>query len=180
MRYKRKFIPNHPRAQKDNGCVYEHILVAEKILGRSLKEHEKVHHKDENKLNNSPENLIVFQTAEDHNRFHKGGVLIFHNDGTYTSEYEHNKCKNCGKNCTYGAKYCLECHLIKIAKNIPNKDLLKKLILEKPATHIAKDFNVSDKTIEKWCKKYNISKPPRGYWNKKILSGTLTGKRHDC
>lgn len=40
------------------------------------------------------------------------------------------------------------------------------MIWEKPTTHIAKDFGVSGKAIEKWCKTYGISKPPRGYWNK--------------
>lgn len=28
------------------------------------------------------------------------------------------------------------------------------------------------KAVEKWCKKYNISKPPRGYWAKQYsISG---------
>lgn len=30
-------MPEHHRAQKDSGCVYEHIIVAEKKLGRKLK-----------------------------------------------------------------------------------------------------------------------------------------------
>jgi len=48
----------------------------------------------------------------------------------------------------------------------PSKEALAKMIWEKPTSHIAKDFGVSDKAIEKWCKAYGISKPPRGYWNK--------------
>lgn len=48
----------------------------------------------------------------------------------------------------------------------PSKEDLQKLVWEKPTTHIAKDFGVSDKAVEKWCKTYAISKPPRGYWNK--------------
>jgi Zn finger protein HypA/HybF involved in hydrogenase expression len=46
------------------------------------------------------------------------------------------------------------------------KEELEKLIWEKPTTQIAKSFNVSDKAIEKRCKKFNIEKPPRGYWKK--------------
>ncbi len=42
-------------------CVYEHILVAEEILGRRLLEGEVVHHLDENKENNSPDNLLILQ-----------------------------------------------------------------------------------------------------------------------
>lgn len=48
----------------------------------------------------------------------------------------------------------------------PNKDYLKELIWNMPTTKIAKLYNVSDKAVEKWCKKYEISKPPRGYWAK--------------
>lgn len=33
---------------------------------------------------------------------------------------------------------------------------LKKRIREKPFTSIGKEFRVSDNTIRKWCKKYNL------------------------
>ncbi len=49
----------------------------------------------------------------------------------------------------------------------PNKHLLEKLVWSKPTSQIAKDFGVSDNAVAKWCKKYNIAKPPRGYWAKK-------------
>lgn len=50
--------------------------------------------------------------------------------------------------------------------NIPKKEDLEKLLWEIPTTKIAEKFKVSDKTIEKWAKKYNLSKPPRGYWSR--------------
>lgn len=46
----------------------------------------------------------------------------------------------------------------------PTKEELLKLVWEKPTTHIAKDFGVSDRAIGKWCEWYKITKPPRGYW----------------
>lgn len=49
----------------------------------------------------------------------------------------------------------------------PSKEELQKLVWTRPTIHIAKDFGVSDKAIEKWCKAYGIEKPPRGYWAKK-------------
>ena len=52
------------------------------------------------------------------------------------------------------------------SKHIPPKEELEKMVWEIPSTHIAKIYNVSSKAVERWCKKYNISKPPRGYWNK--------------
>jgi hypothetical protein len=48
----------------------------------------------------------------------------------------------------------------------PSKEELEKLLWEKPTSQIAKDFGLSDKAIEKWCKAYGIEKPPRGYWAK--------------
>jgi hypothetical protein len=50
--------PDHPRAFS-NGYVYEHIVVAERLLGRPLLPEEEVHHDDGDGLNNAPENLVV-------------------------------------------------------------------------------------------------------------------------
>jgi hypothetical protein len=43
---------------------------------------------------------------------------------------------------------------------------LKKIIWEKPTEAIAKEHGVSGKCVEKYCKKWGIGKPPRGYWAK--------------
>ena len=48
----------------------------------------------------------------------------------------------------------------------PSKEVLEKLLWEKPTLQIAKDFGVSDKAVEKWAKTYNLNKPSRGYWAK--------------
>jgi len=66
-------------------------------------------------------------------------------------------------------KYCSEGCANKAAHKVehPSKEELEKLVWEKPTLQLAKDFGVSDKAIEKWCKKYGIEKPPRGYWAKK-------------
>jgi len=48
----------------------------------------------------------------------------------------------------------------------PTKEQLLKEIWEIPTTKVAKKYGVSDKAVEKWCKKYDIQKPPRGYWAK--------------
>ena len=50
----------------------------------------------------------------------------------------------------------------------PTKEVLEKLITEKPFTIIGKDFGVSGSAIKKWCKKLGVEIPKnrRGYWTK--------------
>ena len=67
--YKVIYMPKHPHSRM-NGYVYEHILVAESKLGRPLYENEVVHHIDGNKLNNSPDNLMVFSSQREHDKWH--------------------------------------------------------------------------------------------------------------
>lgn len=45
-------------------------------------------------------------------------------------------------------------------------DELRVAVWSEPVTAIAASFGVSDKAIEKRCKRYGIVKPPRGYWAK--------------
>ena len=54
--YRYIYAPDHPNATKA-GYVAEHRLAMEKKIGRLLTKIEVVHHKDENKLNNSIRNL---------------------------------------------------------------------------------------------------------------------------
>lgn len=49
---------------------HEHRVVAEIMLGRPLMKGEVVHHKDGNKRNNNPSNLMIFKSQADHARFH--------------------------------------------------------------------------------------------------------------
>ena len=67
--YKVVYMPEHPHARA-NGYVYEHILVAEKKIGRQLLQGEVIHHIDGNKLNNYPENLMVFPNQSEHDKYH--------------------------------------------------------------------------------------------------------------
>lgn len=57
--------PSHPRARQ-NGYVLEHILVAEAMMGRPLLPGEEVHHINEIRDDNRPENLKVYASHQEH------------------------------------------------------------------------------------------------------------------
>jgi very-short-patch-repair endonuclease len=52
----------------------------------------------------------------------------------------------------------------------PSKEELEKMLWEEPTSTIAKKYGLSDNAITKWAKAYNLNKPPRGYWTKKLYN----------
>jgi hypothetical protein len=58
------------RKFKDSGKSV-HRWVAEKKIGRELNASEVVHHKNRNKLDNSPQNLRVLPNQKEHYKLHK-------------------------------------------------------------------------------------------------------------
>ena len=179
--YEVVYLPSHPRAYSD-GYVYEHILIMEQKLNRPLKSEEIVHHKDEDKGNNSPENLIVFATNTDHSTYHKGGTLEKVEDyyisrptekmarsamntgitvATFKKKYpEHayllKKCKVCGAECldSYCSSKCSDISHRKV--NRPSKEELNILIHNMSFVKIGEKYGVSDNAVRKWCKAYNL------------------------
>lgn len=167
-------MPEHPNA-RSNGTILEHRLVAERKLGRYLKKTEVVHHIDEDKTHNVEENLIIFRSNADHTRFHKIGIMKDMGDGTHTCPIPENEimqCKYCGKyfikdRNKKNNKYCsIECYKESCFKQFearndrPNKELLQTLVKQFSFTAIGKMYGVSDNSVRKWCKKYEI---PYGY-----------------
>ena len=49
----------------------------------------------------------------------------------------------------------------------PTPEELEKMLWTESTLKISKKLGVSDKAIEKFAKRHNLSKPPRGYWTKK-------------
>lgn len=67
--YIRIYNPGHPRAI--NGYVLEHVLVAEKALGKALPPKAMVHHIDGNRQNNKPSNLVICESNKYHRWIHQ-------------------------------------------------------------------------------------------------------------
>jgi len=62
-------FPEHPRAHH-NGYLLRSRFVAESLLGRPLKQSEVIHHIDQDKSNDNPANLYLFQNRKDHDSYH--------------------------------------------------------------------------------------------------------------
>lgn len=140
----------HPRSNKD-GYVYEHILVAEAMIGRFLADEEIVHHKDGDKRNNEPNNLMIFHTNADHSAFHFGNPCKQLEDGTWISEKKrdvskfNHVCAICGKEFFSRfekAKYCDQvcCHIAQRKVQRPSREQLIQDIQTLSFTSIGKNI----------------------------------------
>lgn len=73
---------------------------------------------------------------------------------------EHNitkhKCERCGKVISRKARYCTECFRTVSRKDWPSRGVLKELVRDNSFVAVSKLYNVSDNTIRKWCKSYNL------------------------
>ncbi len=162
------FDASHPLADK-KGSVYHHRHVASLKVGHWLSSDEIVHHIDGNRQNNDPDNLEVLTRAE-HAHEHKfqtdpeTNCICVVCGAPFRLSLSHVKRRvTCSKACM-AALYQKRERVSKTDR--PSKEELENLVWQMPTVQLAKRFEVSDKAIEKWCKKYGISKPPRGYWMK--------------
>ena len=83
-RYMRIYSPSHPNCN-NKGYVYEHRLVMEKHIGRTLLEHEIVHHVDNDPFNNKIENLIL-TTKQKH-------IIEYHEEVLPNARHKHRRKK---------------------------------------------------------------------------------------
>lgn len=61
---------------------------------------------------------------------------------------------------------CINCYNTKKSKNIPPKEELEKLIYKESFTVIGRKYGVTDNSVRKWCKKYNLPYRTKDIHNK--------------
>ena len=144
--------------------AWEHIRVAEDMLGRKLGKTEQVHHINGDKTDNRPDNLMVFRTNGDHIRYHahsKESELIQTCDGSYVTITKQRKCPNCLRLFVPNngrQKYCsVSCYQKSQSENVPSKEqLLSDLNTASSMCSIGHKYGVCDNTVRKWCVKYGL------------------------
>ena len=174
------YAKEHHRAEK-SGIVYEHILIAEQILGRKLKKEEVVHHIDLNRSNNTPNNLMIFATSGDHSAFHAGNKAYKIDGIWYTERTNKNKvCPFCGKEYKISEfdnynkrKYCsVECARLAQGKILNNSKAgnykikeIQELLYENNGnfTQVGKILGISGNAVANRLKRKNMPYHSKDY-----------------
>lgn len=152
---------------------YVHQLVASAFISNP-KNYSEINHIDYNKENNCVENLewcTHIENIIDLRNVKYNGYKDSHNKfGTH-------KCKDCGKLITYKATRCINCAAKLIAKGkgsslYKNKRPLSEEEINRSLTRTngnftesAKEFNMTDNSLRKWCRKYNLPTHSRDWKN---------------
>lgn len=146
----------------------EHILVAEKMLGRPMESGEVVHHIDHNRSNNTMSNLMVFASQKDHAAFHKG-AKSYAKDGIWYTEENICVCEFCKK--TYipsesDQKYCsVACARLSQIKTLTDLNNIQSMLIQNNGnfSKVARLFNVSSSGIAKRLKYHGLPSRSKDY-----------------
>jgi hypothetical protein len=120
-RYVAILNPSHPRNR--GRYVFQHILIAEKVIGKLLPVGVVIHHVDGNGLNNENKNLVICENEEYHRLLHKK-ARAFYSCGDSNML----KCRIC-------KEYDSKDNLMFYGKNIVHKVCNAKIAKERRSNH---------------------------------------------
>lgn len=165
--YVRVYVGKDYPGANNRGYAYEHRVVMELHLGRYLTKDEHVHHINHCRWDNRLSNLKVL-SKEEHAKLTqqelKEGYEITIPEGLPPIDEALKIFLGNRKRKKKEPK--IKKQTIPYISKCPSKEILVELIWQLPSTKIAEIYGVSDKAVQKWCKKYDLSKPPKGYWTK--------------
>lgn len=142
----------HPTA-RSSGYILEHRLVMERKIGRPLLDEEIVHHINEDKLDNRPENLEITDRAE-HGHHHKPEpwteLKICPTCGkTFRKKWNQSRDQFCSRKCISGtAPKGAAHHASKLTSEIV-REIRQRANVGESQGSIAKSFDVGRETIGK-------------------------------
>jgi hypothetical protein len=149
----------HPLATGNSGRVYLHRHIASLKVKRWLTANEHVHHMDEDKTNNTEDNLVIL-TAEEHHKIHNQTDRITKVcpvcDDLFTVVPSHSHAVNCSAACAG----------IACTKVFISKEELEPKLWYMTAQHLGKIYGLSDKGIIKKAKSLGCKMPPPYFHNK--------------
>lgn len=154
------YMPDHPLAVQ-NGMVALHRHVASVDRGRWLTSEEMVLFANKKRSDCRPENLEVIARSKFGQKISREIPRVEVTCPVCGTEFIVSE-SQVGRRRTCSPK----CRQLASRKLDVSPEELEKLVWEMPTVQVAEQFGVSDKAIEKLCKKHSIRKPPRGYWAK--------------
>ena len=114
-----------------------------------------IHHIDGDYLNNKPENLQVL--CPNCHSLTPNFKALNKSDRVRTQVRKQNYCIDCGQPISFGATRCKSCNgKQQITEKPVTRKNLKEMIRNMPFTTIAKQFDVTDNAIRKWCIAYGL------------------------
>lgn len=152
------YRPDHPKAMVGgnwDGYVYEHIAVAEKSQDTVVLDDELVHHLDENRANNSPDNLLIMRESS-HVKLHawlSKNIVVAKPSYALRKMQGCIRCKICEEPINSGEIYCSVLCSGKARRKTDRPDItvLSKDISTMSMVATGKKYGVSDNAVRKWC-----------------------------
>ena len=153
----KKQLSFYKRHTKDGKTMLEHRMVAQDMIDRDLGPEEVVHHIDENKFNNEPNNLMVMRSHSDHAALHKGREPVYCEimKHWYCEHVGRSYCVRCDKK-SAGAM-CFSCRTEQRRSHI-DPQAIQDVLVKNGYNMVksAKEFGISDVGLRKRCLLFNL------------------------